>query len=180
MDEIFGLGPLEDLLRDGLITDILINGLTDAPYLPLVLALLSVAGVMLGILLRIQSFLFLGTTFLLVSLAAMIQYATTVEMAPEVAYPGDPVGHEGRKRALGRVAQVHVHVPEAGQHAHAVGQQAQLLDLALDRAAQEQAERGAPVSWLSVDREKAAGPRRENPPPDAIPPNAPEHLNVEL
>jgi hypothetical protein len=56
--------------------DILINGLTDAPYLPLVLALLSVAGVMLGILLRIQSFLFLGTTFLLVSLAAMIQYAT--------------------------------------------------------------------------------------------------------
>jgi pilus assembly protein CpaF len=26
MDEIFGLGPLEDLLRDGLITDILING----------------------------------------------------------------------------------------------------------------------------------------------------------
>src|SRR5688572_26477492 len=26
MDEIFGLGPLEDLLRDGLITDILVNG----------------------------------------------------------------------------------------------------------------------------------------------------------
>jgi pilus assembly protein CpaF len=26
MDEIFGLGPLEDLLRDGLVTDILVNG----------------------------------------------------------------------------------------------------------------------------------------------------------
>jgi hypothetical protein len=56
--------------------DILINGLTEAPHLPLVLALFSVAGVMLGILLRIQSFLFLGTTFLLVAVAAMIQYAT--------------------------------------------------------------------------------------------------------
>src|SRR5688572_33160673 len=26
MDEIFGLGPIEDLLRDGLVTDILVNG----------------------------------------------------------------------------------------------------------------------------------------------------------
>src|SRR5918993_472571 len=26
MDEIFGLGPLEDLLRDGTVTDILVNG----------------------------------------------------------------------------------------------------------------------------------------------------------
>ncbi|MDQ3440378.1 MAG: Flp pilus assembly complex ATPase component TadA, partial [Planctomycetota bacterium] len=26
MDEVFGLGPIEELLRDGLVTDILVNG----------------------------------------------------------------------------------------------------------------------------------------------------------
>ncbi len=48
---------------------------TNSPWLPLVLAMLSVLGVMAGILLRVQSFLFLGGVFLLVSIAAMIRYA---------------------------------------------------------------------------------------------------------
>jgi len=55
--------------------DILIARL-DQPWLPLVLAVLSVAGVMAGILLRVQSFLFLGVLFLLLAIAAMIQYAS--------------------------------------------------------------------------------------------------------
>lgn len=55
--------------------DILIARL-DVPWLPLLLAMLSVSGVMAGIALRVQSFLFLGTLFLLVAIAAMIQYAT--------------------------------------------------------------------------------------------------------
>src|SRR5213075_483103 len=55
--------------------DIMINGINQSPALPALLALLSVSGVMTGILLRIQSFLFLGTLFLLVAIGAMIQYA---------------------------------------------------------------------------------------------------------
>ena len=56
--------------------DIWINGVEKSPGLAMVLAALSVAGVLAGIAWRIQSFLLLGTTFLLVSLLTMVHYAT--------------------------------------------------------------------------------------------------------
>jgi small subunit ribosomal protein S4 len=48
------------------------------------------------------------------------------------------------------------------------------------RLAQEVAARGATVSWLSIDGEKAAGRLTELPSRDAIPVNAQEQLIVEL
>ncbi len=48
------------------------------------------------------------------------------------------------------------------------------------KAAQEQAARGAPVSWLMIDADKAAGRLVELPTRDAIPVNAQEQLIVEL
>ena len=48
------------------------------------------------------------------------------------------------------------------------------------KAAQEYASRGQPVSWLSVDAEKAAGRLLERPTREAIPINAQEQLIVEL
>ncbi len=48
------------------------------------------------------------------------------------------------------------------------------------KAALEFASRGAPVPWLSVDREKAAGRYMERPSRDAIPTTAQEQLIVEL
>ncbi len=48
------------------------------------------------------------------------------------------------------------------------------------KASQEQASRGAPVSWLSIDSERAAGRLLELPTRDAIPVNAQEQLIVEL
>jgi small subunit ribosomal protein S4 len=47
-------------------------------------------------------------------------------------------------------------------------------------AAQEAALRGAPVSWLSIDAEKASGRLTERPTREAIPINAQEQLIVEL
>jgi hypothetical protein len=55
--------------------DIFINGVATSPWLPLVLAGLSVVGVMLGILLRVRAFLFLGSAFLLLALLTMIWHA---------------------------------------------------------------------------------------------------------
>jgi small subunit ribosomal protein S4 len=48
------------------------------------------------------------------------------------------------------------------------------------KLAQESATRGQPVSWLSVDTDKAAGRLLERPTRDAIPINAQEQLIVEL
>ncbi len=56
--------------------DIFINGVAQSPWLPLVLAGLSVAGVFAGIIFRIQAFLLLGSTFLLLAIATMINYAS--------------------------------------------------------------------------------------------------------
>lgn len=53
-------------------SDIFLSGVRAAPWLPLVLALLSVAGIMCGIWLRVRAFLFLGTAFLVLSLVTMI------------------------------------------------------------------------------------------------------------
>ncbi len=48
------------------------------------------------------------------------------------------------------------------------------------KLAQESASRGQPVSWISVDADKAAGRVTERPTRDAIPINAQEQLIVEL
>jgi small subunit ribosomal protein S4 len=53
-------------------------------------------------------------------------------------------------------------------------------DLVAVKMAQEFASRGQPVSWIQVDREKAAGRVTERPTRDAIPLNAQEQLIVEL
>ncbi|MGE3405438.1 MAG: hypothetical protein AB7I37_01410 [Pirellulales bacterium] len=55
--------------------DIFINGVAHQPWLPVVLAGLSIAGILAGIGLRVRTFLFLGTSFLLVALAAIIWHA---------------------------------------------------------------------------------------------------------
>jgi hypothetical protein len=55
--------------------DIFINGVAEAPWLPAVLAGLSIAGVLAGILLRVQSFLYLGIAFLIVAIFTIIWHA---------------------------------------------------------------------------------------------------------
>ncbi len=55
--------------------DIFIHGMAEAPYLPLVLAGLSIAGIFLGIMLRVRAFLFLGTSFLVLALFTIIWHA---------------------------------------------------------------------------------------------------------
>jgi hypothetical protein len=57
-------------------SDIFLNGVAQSPWLPLILAGLSIAGVMCGIILRIRAFLFLGATFLLIAVLTMIWYAS--------------------------------------------------------------------------------------------------------
>jgi hypothetical protein len=53
-------------------SDIFINGVRESLWLTIVLALLSVTGVFVGLLLRIRAFLFLGAGFLTLSLFTMI------------------------------------------------------------------------------------------------------------
>jgi small subunit ribosomal protein S4 len=53
-------------------------------------------------------------------------------------------------------------------------------ELVAVKLAQESAARGQPVSWLSVDSDKAAGRLVERPTRDTIPINAQEQLIVEL
>ena len=55
--------------------DMFIAGLGEDWRLPLVLMVLSVAGILAGMALRVRSFLFLGMTFLLVDIASEIWYA---------------------------------------------------------------------------------------------------------
>ena len=56
--------------------DIFINGVARSPWLPLILAALSLGGVFGGIVLRIRAFLLLGSVFLLLAIATMIYYAS--------------------------------------------------------------------------------------------------------
>ena len=56
-------------------TDFFLAGLGNSVILPLALALLSIAGVLIGILLRIRSYLFLGTAFLALVVFSMIWHA---------------------------------------------------------------------------------------------------------
>ena len=55
--------------------DIFINGVAEAPWLPAVLAGLSIIGVLAGIMLRVRAFLYLGTAFLVVALMTIIWHA---------------------------------------------------------------------------------------------------------
>jgi hypothetical protein len=55
--------------------DIFLNGVAQAPYLPLVLAVLSILGILAGMLLRVRGFLFLGTGFLVLALFTIIWHA---------------------------------------------------------------------------------------------------------
>jgi hypothetical protein len=57
-------------------SDIFINGVSESPWLTMVLLVLSVIGVLAGLALRIRAFLFLGTSFLLLSLLAIIWTAS--------------------------------------------------------------------------------------------------------
>ncbi len=56
--------------------DIFMNGVAHSPWLPLILAGLSVAGVFAGMIFRIRAFLLLGSTFLVLAIATMINYAS--------------------------------------------------------------------------------------------------------
>ena len=56
-------------------SDIFIQGVAQNPSLPLVLGGLSIAGVFAGIWLRVRAFLFLGVSFLAVSLLTIIWHA---------------------------------------------------------------------------------------------------------
>jgi hypothetical protein len=55
--------------------EMFIRGIANSLWLPLVLATLSTAGVLLGIALRVRAFLYLGTTFLFLSIVAMVYHA---------------------------------------------------------------------------------------------------------
>jgi hypothetical protein len=55
--------------------DIFLNGVANAPWLPLVLGGLSIAGIFAGIWLRVRGFLFLGTAFLVLALFTIVWYA---------------------------------------------------------------------------------------------------------
>jgi len=56
--------------------DIFIAGVANSPWLPLILMGLSVFGVLLGMLIRVRAYLFLGSGFLLLSLISMVWHAT--------------------------------------------------------------------------------------------------------
>src|SRR5262249_29452256 len=55
--------------------DLFLAGLGNSVWLPVILAVLCVAGVLAGILLRVRAFLYLGIGFLLVDVLAMIWHA---------------------------------------------------------------------------------------------------------
>jgi hypothetical protein len=55
--------------------DIFINGVAEAPWLPAVLAALSIAGIFAGIAMQVRAFLYLGTSFLVVAISTVIWHA---------------------------------------------------------------------------------------------------------
>jgi hypothetical protein len=55
--------------------DMFIAGVGNSTWLPVILAVLCVVGVLVGILLRVRAFIYLGVGFLLLDLFAMIWYA---------------------------------------------------------------------------------------------------------
>jgi hypothetical protein len=57
-------------------SEIFINGVSESPWLTMALAILSVMGVIAGLVMRVRAFLFLGTAFLLLSVLTMIWTAS--------------------------------------------------------------------------------------------------------
>ena len=55
--------------------DVFLQGVAHAPWLPFILAGLSIVGIFAGILLRVRAFLFLGTSFLMLALTTVIWHA---------------------------------------------------------------------------------------------------------
>ncbi len=55
--------------------DIFVHGVAEAPWLPMILATFSILGIFAGILFRVRAFLFLGLSFLMVSLLSVIWHA---------------------------------------------------------------------------------------------------------
>lgn len=55
--------------------EMLLTGIAESFWLPIVLMVLSVSGVLAGIWLRVRAFLYLGTSFLLLSLVSMVWHA---------------------------------------------------------------------------------------------------------
>ena len=93
-----------------------------------------------------------------------------------------------RKAARQLIAHGHVEVNggrvDIAAYRVAPGQEVRMApssrELVAVKVAQEASSRGQPVSWLSVDQDKAAGRFTERPTRDAIPINAQEQLIVEL
>ena len=56
--------------------EIFVRGVALSPWQPLVLMLLSAAGVLLGIMLRVRAFLYLGSSFLMISILTMVWHAS--------------------------------------------------------------------------------------------------------
>jgi small subunit ribosomal protein S4 len=86
------------------------------------------------------------------------------------------VGH-GHVEVNGRKVDIPSYHVVPGQEVRVTPTDREQLSVKLS---QEHASRGAPVAWLSIDTEKAAGRLLELPTRDAIPVNAQEQLIVEL
>jgi small subunit ribosomal protein S4 len=86
------------------------------------------------------------------------------------------VGH-GHVEVNGRKVDIPSYHVVPGQEVRVAPKDREQLSVKLS---QDHASRGAPVSWLSIDTEKAAGRLLEVPTRDAIPVNAQEQLIVEL
>ncbi|MGH7592428.1 MAG: 30S ribosomal protein S4 [Gemmatimonadales bacterium] len=86
------------------------------------------------------------------------------------------VGH-GHVEVNGRKVDIPSYHVVPGQEVRVTPKDREQLSVKLS---QDHASRGAPVSWLSIDTEKAAGRLLELPTRDAIPVNAQEQLIVEL
>jgi len=56
--------------------EIFVRGVAESPWQPMVLMVLSAVGVLAGMLLRVRAFLYLGSSFLLISIVAMIWHAS--------------------------------------------------------------------------------------------------------
>jgi small subunit ribosomal protein S4 len=86
------------------------------------------------------------------------------------------VGH-GHVEVNGRKVDIPSYRVVPGQEVRVTPKDREQLSVKLS---QEHASRGAPVSWLSIDTDNAAGRLLELPTRDAIPVNAQEQLIVEL
>ncbi len=86
------------------------------------------------------------------------------------------IGH-GHVEVNGRRVDIPSYRVEPGEEVRVAPASRELVAV---KMAQESAARGAPVSWLSVDQDKAAGRLVERPTRETIPINAQEQLIVEL